>query len=190
MASSSGGTYGHAYIHTYQESLDFDERKVPSARRGDTGEPSTVCLVAPAGDSLTSRMREIKVSVPSGINREAMMVSIIRYLETPYKYGGTKEDGMDCSAFTGLVYGSVLNISLPRTARDQFLVGKKVDKKRLKFGDLVFFKTRRRKNPSHVGIYVGEDLFAHASRGQGITISSLSSQYYSKRYVGARRVVS
>jgi len=129
------------------------------------------------------------VPVPDGISREDVMVMIVQYLQTPYKYGGATPQGMDCSAFTRLIYESAINISLPRTTRDQFRVGKKVDKKHLKFGDLVFFKTRRRKSPSHVGIYVGENLFAHTSRYQGVTISSLESSYYRKRFVGARRVV-
>jgi cell wall-associated NlpC family hydrolase len=62
------------------------------------------------------------------------------------------------------------------------------DRSDLKFGDLVFFNTRRRVRPGHVGIYIGDNLFAHASSKLGVTISSLDYDYYSKRYMGARRV--
>jgi cell wall-associated NlpC family hydrolase len=73
-------------------------------------------------------------------------------------------------------------------ARAQYGVGSDVAKPDLQFGDLVFFNTTGR-SPSHVGIYIEDDLFAHASVSYGVTISSLESTYYRKRYVGARRVV-
>ena len=62
------------------------------------------------------------------------------------------------------------------------------DRTELKFGDLVFFNTRRRVKPGHVGIYIGDNLFAHASSKLGVTISSLEHDYYNKRYMGARRI--
>ena len=79
-------------------------------------------------------------------------------------------------------------MSLPRSARDQFRVGAVVDSDQLEFGDLVFFNTTGR-SPSHVGIYLEDDLFAHASVTSGVTISSLESTYYKKRFLGARRLV-
>ncbi len=144
---------------------------------------------AAATDTVRASSDVPEVPVPDGISREDVMMMIVQYLQTPYKYGGVTARGMDCSAFTGLIYESAVDISLPRTTRDQFRVGRKVDKKHLKFGDLVFFKTRRRRSPSHVGIYIGENFFAHVSRYEGVTITSLQSPYYRKRYVGARRVV-
>lgn len=121
--------------------------------------------------------------------REKLLMEIIKYLETPYKFGGNTLNGIDCSAFTQSVYRDALNINLNRTAREQFKQGKVVDKDELEFGDLVFFNTRRRVRPGHVGIYIGDGLFAHASTKNGVTISSLGENYYSKRYMGARRVV-
>lgn len=122
--------------------------------------------------------------------REKLIMEIIKYLDTPYKFGGSTLNGIDCSAFTQSVYQDALNVNLNRTARDQFTQGKIVESRdELQFGDLVFFNTRRRVRPGHVGIYIGDGLFAHASTKGGVMISSLDEDYYSRRYMGARRVV-
>lgn len=122
--------------------------------------------------------------------REKLLMEIIKYLDTPYKYGGSSFNGIDCSAFTQSVYQDALNINLNRTARDQFTQGKVIsNKEELDFGDLVFFNTSRRVRPGHVGIYIGDGLFAHASTKGGVMISSVEEDYYSKRFMGARRVV-
>ena len=120
--------------------------------------------------------------------KEKMLMEIIKYLDTPYKYGGTTKDGIDCSAFTQVLFKDVFNVNLERSARLQFTQGKEIPgKDQLQFGDLVFFNTRKRVKPGHVGIFIGENLFAHASSEKGVTISSIDYDYYSKRYMGARR---
>lgn len=121
--------------------------------------------------------------------REKLIMEIIKYLDTPYKYGGNTLNGIDCSALTQSVYQDALNINLNRTARDQFTQGKAISKDELQFGDLVFFNTRRRVRPGHVGIYIGDGLFAHASSKGGVMISSIDESYYSKRFMSARRIV-
>jgi len=126
---------------------------------------------------------------PAGkINDQKMMDVILGYLGTPYVYGGNSRSGIDCSAFTGAVYDQSVNVQLPRSAAEQVKVGTPVAFEDLKFGDLMFFNTTGA-NPSHVGIYIGDDLFAHASEAFGVTISSIESSYYKKRYTEARRVV-
>lgn len=129
------------------------------------------------------------LSIEQTTAREKLIMEIIKYLDTPYKYGGSTLNGIDCSAFTQSVYQDALNINLNRTARDQFTQGKVIGKDELQFGDLVFFNTRRRVRPGHVGIFIGDGLFAHASTKGGVMISSLDEDYYSKRFMGARRVV-
>ncbi len=120
--------------------------------------------------------------------REKILMEIIKYLDTPYKYGGNTKNGIDCSAFTKEVYDKALSIDLERSARDQYHEGEVVPNKHdLQFGDLVFFNTRRWVRPGHVGIYIGDDLFAHASSRNGVIVSSLDEEYYAKRYMGARR---
>lgn len=121
--------------------------------------------------------------------REKVLFEIISYLDTPYKYGGVDKNGIDCSAFTQLVFNNSLSIELPRTASQQFQEGERISSKDdLQFGDLVFFNTTKRSYPGHVGVYIGEDLFAHASRSLGVTVSSLQSTYYNTRFVGGSRV--
>ena len=121
--------------------------------------------------------------------REVMLMEIIKYINTPYKYGGNSMKGIDCSAFTQTVYRDALLIDINRSAREQYKQGDVItEKSELKFGDLVFFNTRRRVRPGHVGIYIGDNFFAHASTKHGVTVSSLDHNYYSARYMGARRI--
>jgi len=130
------------------------------------------------------------VSADKSDNREKMLMEIIKYLDTPYKFGGNTQRGIDCSAFTKAVYEKALSVDLDRSARQQYHEGEVVEgQSNLEFGDLVFFNTRRRIRPGHVGIYIGDHLFAHASSSNGVTVSSLEDAYYTKRYMGARRIV-
>lgn len=109
---------------------------------------------------------------------------------TPYVFGGSSPKlGLDCSSFTMYVYRK-LGINLPRTARAQFNVGMPVDRKHLKVGDLVFFRTYA-SYPSHVGIYIGNGKFIHfSSMYHGLAISSLNDHYFRRRFIGAKRVLS
>ncbi len=123
--------------------------------------------------------------------REKLLFEIIKYVETPYKYGGNSLAGIDCSAFTQNAFNEALNFKLPRTAKEQFQIGKSITEiGKLKFGDLIFFNTTRRSYPGHVGIYIGNNLFVHASQSQGVKISSLRSSYYLKRFIAGKRVYS
>lgn len=108
------------------------------------------------------------------------------YLGTPYLMGGTTRRAIDCSAFTQNVF-SAHGIKLPRTADVQYNVGTKVPKGQEQPGDLVFFETYL-PGPSHVGIYLGNGKFIHASSSRGVTITPLNSYYFGPRYLGAKRV--
>ena len=142
-------------------------------------------------DKITAGTRDFKKEKNPAIkplDQSKMMREISRYMGVPYLYGGTTAQGLDCSAYTLLVYKNAMGKVLPRSAAEQATMGRTVDFKDLKFGDLVFFNTTGQQY-SHVGIYLGDDLFAHASVTLGVTISSLQSSYYEKRYVGARRII-
>ncbi|MDO3645144.1 C40 family peptidase [Mucilaginibacter sp. L3T2-6] len=101
------------------------------------------------------------------------------WIGTPYRFGGDSRKGIDCSAFTKELYSSVFNMDIERNSRDIFSMVSPVKRDELKEGDLVFFKIHSRRI-SHVGIYLGNDKFAHAS-SRGVAISSLDDAYY-KRY--------
>jgi cell wall-associated NlpC family hydrolase len=108
------------------------------------------------------------------------------FLGAPYRLGGSTVRGIDCSAFVRKMY-QLFDISLPRTAHEQSNVGLSVDKKELLDGDLVFFRTR--KPVGHVGIYVGNNEFVHASsRDRSVRIDNLDSPYFNKRFIRAVRV--
>ncbi|MEN3026973.1 MAG: C40 family peptidase [Chlorobiota bacterium] len=124
----------------------------------------------------------------AGIEVRRILDFVQEWLGTPYRFGGETSRGIDCSAFIRRLFAEVASATLPRTAAAQFTLGMPVKREELQFGDLVFFHTRRHAYVSHVGIYLGDDLFAHASSRYGVTISSLRSTYYSKRFIGARRL--
>lgn len=124
-----------------------------------------------------------------GIPKQKVIDVVMDWLGTRYQYGGMTRGGIDCSAFTRMIFESTSKVTLPRSAAQQSTVGKTVSKRsELQLGDLVFFNTRRRVAVGHVGIYLGDDLFAHSSSRYGVTISSLKSTYYGKRLIGARRL--
>jgi len=122
------------------------------------------------------------------IDRHKMLDNIMRLAGTRYKFNGIDSTGIDCSGYTAKIFLNTLGIELPRSSEEQYSIGVKVERDSLIFGDLVFFAMHG-KSPSHVGIYVSDGLFAHASVSIGVTISILESEYYKRRYLGARRIV-
>lgn len=106
----------------------------------------------------------------------------------PYVLGGNSRDGADCSGFVQTTFLERFNIELPRMTVDQVKEGEFVDKEDIQTGDLVFFKTGRGPNGYHVGIYVKEDKFLHASTKGGVIYSSLESPFWKRTYWQARRI--
>ena len=105
----------------------------------------------------------------------------------PYKSGGIDPSGFDCSGFVKYVFEQH-GVSMPRETRRQFAVGRSVRPSSLEPGDLVFFSTVA-PGASHVGIVIGGDQFVHAPSSSGVVrVERLSAQYWSRRFVGAKRV--
>ena len=111
----------------------------------------------------------------------------MNYIGVPYVFGGTSPYGFDCSGYVQYVFAKA-GISIPRTADVQYDFGTPISTTELVPGDLVFFETYTY-GASHVGIYLGDGNFIHASSSQGVTINSLSQAYYSSHYIGARRIL-
>ena len=117
-----------------------------------------------------------------------LFIKVVKtFLGVPYRLGGSTLKGIDCSAFVKKIY-EIFNVDLPRTAREQFRIGKQVEKDELEEGDLVFFKTRRANN-AHVGIYIGGNKFVHASsRNREVKIDQLDLPYFNQRFLRGVRV--
>ena len=109
------------------------------------------------------------------------------WIGTPYRFGGSSRKGIDCSAFTKQLYSEVFKTTIRRNSRDIFSMVSPVGKDDLKEGDLVFFKIHSR-SISHVGIYLGNNRFAHAS-SRGVAISSLDEAYYSRYFYKGGRML-
>jgi len=105
---------------------------------------------------------------------------------TPYRMGGSTKKGIDCSAFVNTLMLAVYAINLPRTSREQYEAAAKIDDADLDEGDLVFFNTRG--GISHVGVYLVNNKFVHASTSGGVMISDLNEAYWKARYKGAGRI--
>ena len=120
--------------------------------------------------------------------KSQLMAVAKKYIGVTYVWGGTTPKGFDCSGLVQYVF-KAHGITLPRTSKEQWTVGTAISKSQLKVGDLVFFANTYTTGVSHVGIYVGNNQFIHASSSQGVTISSLSNSYWAAHYHGCRRVL-
>ncbi len=122
----------------------------------------------------------------SGAVEEEIIAYARTFTGTPYVYGGSSKSGTDCSGFTMAVFAA-FGCSLPHGASDQYYVSRRVSDYERQAGDLVFFNTCG--GISHVGLYLGDGLFIHASSSCGVTVNSLYEHYYAAAYVGAGRVI-
>lgn len=118
-----------------------------------------------------------------------LALELRRYLGAPYVWGGASPDGVDCSGLVVAVYGATLGLELPHSVTGLLRAGKPVAAQAVQVGDLLFFQTRGGPAPDHVGIYVGGGRFVHASRGNGVVVSSLRDPYYARRWIATRRIV-
>lgn len=130
--------------------------------------------------------RDIPVSRAGSVTTvRRVLQTAMRYVGVPYSFGGTTPDGFDCSGYVRYVFAKS-GIYLPRMADEQYDEGRAVSISRLQPGDAVFFSTYT-SGVSHVGIYLGDGQFIHASSSRGVVIDLLLDGYWGQRYVGARR---
>jgi hypothetical protein len=158
-------------------------------------EAPVVTKVNPAAEVAHSLIENLstlqfKYAMMMNVDVESLKnISLLGFIDnwfgTRYKLGGTTKRGIDCSALTGALLLAVYGFNLPRTARQQYDATDHIDKDELQEGDLVFFNTHG--GVSHVGVYLENDYFLHAST-HGVTISSLDDHYYAKRFICGGRV--
>ncbi len=176
---SASGSDGEYIVKTNKKNIKSEE--VASL----TGIQKKSLIEQSSLETLTNIVSEYS---NTSVDRDAVMIRIIELINTPYLWGGTTTNGIDCSAFCQRVMKFALGIDIPRTSIMQSAVGEHVDRENLQFGDLVFFNTMGRRI-SHVGIYLGETVFAHSSSSGGVKTNSLNENYYNARYITARRVI-
>lgn len=158
------------------ETLEQEEREIAETARNKNVESVN-----------TDRVEE---NIPSNNEKANEAIDLaLNNLGATYVYGATGDGGFDCSGLIYSVYKEKLGVNLPRSSSEQSGYGAQVSRNNLMPGDLVFFNTSGG-GVSHVGIYMGNDNFVHASSGQGkVMVSSLSEDYYNSRYVNATRVL-
>lgn len=118
-------------------------------------------------------------------------MNLLRIIEdwygTRYRYGGSNKSGIDCSALMQVFFASLYGIALPRTAKMQYDYSRTISRTELKEGDLLFFNTTG--GVSHVGMYITNNKFVHASSSNGVTVSDMFDPYYANRLIGVGRVL-
>lgn len=122
-------------------------------------------------------------SLPS----KTLLESVDEWYGVRYRTGGNTKSGVDCSGFTVAVYAAAYGLVIPRVSREQYRTSRKISTTELQEGDLVFFNTNGR-GVSHVGVYLGNNKFIHASVSRGIMVNDLYEPYYLKRYIGGGRI--
>lgn len=158
------------------KSAFFDEESIPKDK--EVLDPDTLRFQFHA--------QKVGVSLDTSSNLN-LYYKIYEWVGTPYRYGGETKKGIDCSAFTNVIYESVYNIDLERDSRSIFQQTQIIPRSELREGDLVFFRIRRG-GVSHVGVYLGDNKFVHASTQRGVIISDLREDYYRRYYYKSGRV--
>ncbi|TVQ94539.1 MAG: NlpC/P60 family protein [Bacteroidetes bacterium] len=123
----------------------------------------------------------------NGNENPELIREVVSWLGTPYRYGGINKSGADCSGFAKVVYRDVYGINLERVTVNMAQNSRRISKRNLQEGDLVFFRINSRRI-SHVGIYLSNNKFIHASASRGVVVNDLDEDYYSRRFAFGGRV--
>ena len=175
-------------------------------KKTGTKEPATVVKeskkeeTVQLNDVFASRKAEVESASPvqlkyavlmntqvESLPNKTLLENVDEWYGVRYRTGGNTKRGVDCSGFTVAVYAAVYGIALPRVSREQYRISRKISTTELQEGDLVFFSMHGA-GVSHVGVYLGNNKFMHASVSRGVMVSGLFEPYYLKRYFGAGRI--
>lgn len=179
-----------SYLHIGEAGAKSVQPKTPTKSK----QVSTVKVVKKpiVKKTLPLKARDLKAKLAKVSRAESMADAILRrgagVLGTPYSYGSTGNGSFDCSGFTSYAYKAA-GIDLPHSSAGQASLGSLISQDSLQKGDLVIFNNSGNTRIGHVGIYIGDNSFIHASTNKGITVTSLDDSYYKERYVCARRLL-
>lgn len=140
--------------------------------------------------SLPNKYANLLGVTPTELANTLLLSHMEKWYGTQYCFGGSTDSCIDCSSFTQVILRDVYNVKIPRNSQQQFDASSKIEKENLKEGDLVFFNTVSASMIiTHVGVYVCNNKFVHASTSKGVTISDLSEKYFAKAFRGAGRFI-
>jgi cell wall-associated NlpC family hydrolase len=166
------------------------QKNTPVQQETETPAPRASAITREALRMVAANKKQAEADGKTASNdrNSAIVRGGLAYRGTPYVFGRTGGGAFDCSGFTQAVFKKQ-GIRIPRTAEEQYRLGKSVDKSDLRAGDMVFFKNTYKRGISHVGIYIGDGQFVHASSGKhSVTVSNLSGAYYQQHWAGAKRL--
>ncbi|HEY4967467.1 MAG TPA: C40 family peptidase [Puia sp.] len=192
-SSSQNGNSQPSFIRDIStESAESPSKPLEKPLNREVSAKTTIPISGNAGyDPLQIKYAILTNTEVEELNNPRLLLFMDQWYGVPYHYGGKSKDGIDCSAFTCQLISEVYNVNqLPRMSADQYRATRRIPKKDLREGDLVFFHTLGKGHKvTHVGVYLYNNRFVHASVA-GVQISDLGEGYYLHHYVGAGRVVS
>ena len=168
------------------DSKDVKNENNPTTKKSKERKEHSNSSEPKKANALRAKYATIMETEPEELHNLKLFQFIDDWYGTRYCMGGTTKTCIDCSGFVKTFYSSVYDITLPRTAREQYDVAYKISKAKLQQGDLLFFNTRG--GVSHVGIYLQNNKFVHASTNNGVVISDMNDPYYAKHFIRAGRI--
>ena len=151
---------------------------------------NTQTLLYDAALTLPNKYANLLGVAPTDLTNTLLLSQMEKWFGTQYCFGGSTDSCIDCSSFTQVILRDVYNVKIPRNSQQQFDASTKIEVENLKEGDLVFFNTVSASMIiTHVGVYVCNNKFVHASTSKGVTINDLSEKYFAKAYRGAGRFI-
>lgn len=158
---------------------------LPSCKGSNRAAKSKGKTAQRSGKLSDKAIREKYAAMMGVSSRDIKNVALYRFVDdwtgVPYRYGGTTQSGVDCSGFVGQLYSEVYHKRVPRTTSEIEREAKNVGKSKLREGDIVVFDINGKKN-AHVGVYLMNGHFVHASSSNGVVVSKLDNPYYEKAF--------
>jgi lipoprotein Spr len=167
-----------------------DGVKVTAPPAAETEPKKNVGIAYDAALTLPNKYANLLGVAPTELTNMQLLLQMEKWFGTQYCFGGSTDSCIDCSSFTQVILRDVYNIKIPRNSQQQFDASTKIEPENLKEGDLVFFNTVSASMIiTHVGVFVCNNKFVHASTSKGVTINDLSEKYFAKAFRGAGRFI-